>query len=122
MVKKSKGFTLLEIVAVISLMIIIASISIPVYTNIVDKQKLKTDLAVALQLEQHAKTYYIDKKDTDTSNLKKYIEEVYGQMPKSKYNNSDFSVSIDSSTKKVSVSAGNKNFIINGVEQELIVD
>ena len=67
---KHKGFTLLEIIAVISLLIVLASISVPSYLNIVENQKKRADLATALQLAQMAKTYYIEKKDTDKNKLK----------------------------------------------------
>lgn len=116
-IRKKKGFTLLEIIAAVSLIVIISSVAIPMYMNIVDKQKYNTDLAVALQLEQQAKTYYIENKDTDKTKLKNYIEEIYGTMPKSKYNGSEFTVEFDTA-KKVTVSAGGKTFIDKGKEQE----
>ena len=116
-IRKKKGFTLLEIIAAVSLIVIISSVAIPMYMNIVDKQKYNTDLAVALQLEQQAKTYYIENKDTDKEKLKKYIEGIYDTMPKSKYNGSEFTVEFDTD-KKVTVSAGGKTFIDKGKEQE----
>ena len=117
-IRKKKGFTLLEIIAAVSLIVIISSVAIPMYMNIVDKQKYNTDLAVALQLEQQAKTYYIENKDTDKTKLKNYIEEIYGTMPKSKYNGKEFTVEFDTA-KKVTVSAGGKTFIDKGETKEL---
>ena len=75
--KRHRGFTLLEIIAVISLLIVLASITVPSYINIVENQKKRADLATALQLAQMAKTYYIETKDTTQSKLKEYIIKNY---------------------------------------------
>lgn len=39
-IRKKKGFTLLEIIAAVSLIVIISSVAIPMYMNIVDKQNI----------------------------------------------------------------------------------
>jgi hypothetical protein len=118
---KHKGFTLLEIIAVISLLIVLASISVPSYLNIVENQKKRADLATALQLEQMAKTYYIEKKDTDKNKLKEYIIKNYEEFPKSKYSGEEFDISFDTN-KKVNISTtkeGEKiEFVIGGKANE----
>ena len=118
---KHKGFTLLEIIAVISLLIVLASISVPSYLNIVENQKKRADLATALQLAQMAKTYYIEKKDTDKDKLKEYIIKNYEEFPKSKYSGEEFDISFDTN-KKVNISTtkeGEKiEFVIGGKANE----
>ena len=118
---KHKGFTLLEIIAVISLLIVLASISVPSYLNIVENQKKRADLATALQLAQMAKTYYIEKKDTDKNKLKEYIIKNYEEFPKSKYRGEEFEISFDTN-KKVNISTtkeGEKiEFVIGGKANE----
>ena len=117
---KHKGFTLLEIIAVISLLIVLASISVPSYLNIVENQKKRADLATALQLAQMAKTYYIEK-DTDKNKLKEYIIKNYEEFPKSKYSGEEFEISFDTN-KKVNISTtkeGEKiEFVIGGKANE----
>ena len=118
---KHKGFTLFEIIAVISLLIVLASISVPSYLNIVENQKKRADLATALQLAQMAKTYYIEKKDTDKNKLKEYIIKNYEEFPKSKYSGEEFEISFDTN-KKVNISTtkeGEKiEFVIGGKANE----
>lgn len=118
---KYKGFTLLEIIAVISLLIVLASITVPSYLNIVENQKKRADLATALQLAQMAKTYYIEKKDTDKNKLKEYIIKNYEEFPKSKYSGEEFDISFDTN-KKVNISTtkeGEKiEFVIGGKANE----
>lgn len=118
---KYKGFTLLEIIAVISLLIVLASISVPSYLNVVENQKKRADLATALQLAQMAKTYYIEKKDTDKNKLKEYIIKNYEEFPKSKYSGEEFEISFDTN-KKVNISTtkeGEKiEFVIAGKANE----
>lgn len=118
---KHKGFTLLEIIAVISLLIVLASITVPSYLNIVENQKKRADLATALQLAQMAKTYYIEKKDTDKNKLKEYIIKNYEEFPKSKYSGEEFDISFDTN-KKVNISTtkeGEKiDFVIAGKANE----
>ena len=106
--KHKKGFTLLEIIAVISLLIVISSMAIPAYTGIVDTQKKRADVATALQLCEIAKTYYIETKDNDATKLKAYITEQFGgDYPKSKYNNTEFSVTFGTGNKpSVSIADG----------------
>lgn len=118
---KRRGFTLLEIIAVISLLIVLASITVPSYINIVQNQKKRADLATALQLAQMAKTYYIEKKDTDKGKLKEYIIKNYEEFPKSKYNGEEFDISFDTNNKvNVSVSKNGEKieFVIAGKANE----
>ena len=121
--KRHRGFTLLEIIAVISLLIVLASITVPSYINIVENQKKRADLATALQLAQIAKTYYIETKDTTQSKLKEYIIKNYEEYPKSKYNGQEFDISFDTNNKvNVSVTKDGEtiNFVIEGkANQEL---
>ncbi|EJP26050.1 prepilin-type cleavage/methylation N-terminal domain protein [Peptostreptococcaceae bacterium AS15] len=118
---KHRGFTLLEIIAVISLLTVLASITVPSYINIVENQKKRADLATALQLAQMAKTYYIEKKDTDQGKLKEYIIKNYEEFPKSKYNGEEFDISFDTNNKvNVSVTKDGEKieFVIAGKENE----
>ena len=121
--KRHRGFTLLEIIAVISLLIVLASITVTSYINIVENQKKRADLATALQLAQIAKTYYIETKDTTQSKLKEYIIKNYEEYPKSKYNGQEFDISFDTNNKvNVSVTKDGEtiNFVIEGkANQEL---
>lgn len=107
---KKRGFTLLEIIAVITLIVIVSSVAIPAYTRITDRQRLKTDMSTALELAQFAKTYYIDGKNEEGFSVDKvetYIEDIYEEMPKSKFDNSPFNVSLSENGKvDVSIASG----------------
>lgn len=112
---KKRGFTLLEIIAVISLIVIVSSVVVPAYTKITDRQRLKTDMSTALELSQMAKTYYVDYKNKSDFALDKvndYILEMYEEMPVSKYNNATFSVTLKDGGK-VDVSVGGINLVVN---------
>jgi prepilin-type N-terminal cleavage/methylation domain len=81
---KNRGFTLIELVAVITLLMLLASLALPKYTEIVDKQRLKTDASTAVQLASIAETWYLENKTSSTfdvskltdHNKKKYMEEL----------------------------------------------
>lgn len=86
--KKRFGFTLIEFLAVISLILLVAAISLPKYSDIVDKQRLKTDAATAIQLGKIAEMCYMEYKNLpgfDSGNIVKYVKESYDGDLKSKY-------------------------------------
>lgn len=107
---KKRGFTLLEVIAIISLIVIVSSVAIPAYTKITDRQRLKTDMSTALELSQIAKTYYIDHKNDKGFNVSKvseYIKDVYEEIPKSKFDNSEFTITLSEKGKvDVSINSG----------------
>ena len=83
-----KGFTLVELIAVVSLLMLIATLSFPKYSQIVDEQRLKLDAATAVQIGSIAESYYLQYKSShiiDENSIKTYRENTYGEKPKSKY-------------------------------------
>lgn len=51
----NKGFTLLEMLAVVSIMTVVTAVSIPVYTSYVEKAEMKKTLGLQLQHMQTQK-------------------------------------------------------------------
>ncbi len=119
--KSLKGFTLVELIAVVSLLMLIATLSFPKYSQIVDEQRLKLDGAVAVQIGSIAESYYLQYKTSQTideSSLKSYIVKNYGQQPKSKYvKDGEFKVTI-TDKGKANVSLGTIKFVEDGIFNE----
>lgn len=94
-----QGFTLLEFVAVIALIMIIASIAIPNYTGMVDKNRLKADGVTAMEIAKISEGYYAENKAKAKSeeSLKEYVKKVYGgEIPKPQYDaTGSFKFSVD---------------------------
>ncbi|MBS6062978.1 type II secretion system protein [Criibacterium bergeronii] len=117
MYSKRRGFTLLEIIAAITLMLVIVSAAMPVYSNIVEGQKLKTDKVTAMQISQIAKTYIIENKNTATQDeITDYVKQAYdGELPKPESSpNSEFSIVYNSENASVDVKIGDKILVDDG--------
>lgn len=114
--KKRLGFTLIEFLAVISLILLIAAISLPKYSEIVDNQRLKTDAATAIQLGKMAEMYYMENKNLpefNPSNVGEYVKASYNGDLKSKYmKGENFEITLTGN--KADVSLGNIKFVIKG--------
>lgn len=95
LMKNKKGFTLMEMLIVVAIIVILVAISIPVFTSQLDGAKTATDeanmraakgAAVTLQLTdglEASKTYYYD---ADNGKIGVDIpKEVYGQSHKDAY-------------------------------------
>ena len=55
--KKNHGFTLIELIGVLGILIVIMSISIPTFKGIVEDQKIKADMATAAQIARIAELW-----------------------------------------------------------------
>lgn len=119
--KALKGFTLIELIAVVSLLMLIATLSFPKYSQIVDEQRLKLDAATAVQIGSIAESFYIQNKSSQTideNSIKTYIENTYGEKPKSKYmKDGEFKVTL-TDKGKANVSLGTINFVVAGIFNE----
>ncbi|MBP2027845.1 prepilin-type N-terminal cleavage/methylation domain-containing protein [Acetoanaerobium pronyense] len=114
--KKRLGFTLIEFLAVISLILLIAAISLPKYSEIVDNQRLKTDAATAIQLGKMAEMYYMENKNLpgfNPSKIEDYVKDSYNGDLKSKYIK-DEKFKITLTDNKANVSLGSINFVVKG--------
>lgn len=116
-----KGFTLIEIVAVITLLMLMVSMALPKYTEIVDKQRLKLDASTAVQISNIVETWYMENKtlkDFDVSNVTTYIKSVYGGVePTSQYlKGKNFTVSLNNG--KATVKLENIEFVKDGIFNE----
>lgn len=122
---KNRGFTLIELVAVITLLMLLASLALPKYTDIVDKQRLKTDASTAVQLASIAETWYLENKISstfDVSKLTDHIKKVYGGIePKSQYlKDKTFSVSLNDG--KATVKLESIEFVKDGIFNEASIE
>ena len=54
---KKKGFTLVELLAVITLLGLLGLIVVPIVTNTIENQRIKTDLQLTKLFEKSAKVY-----------------------------------------------------------------
>lgn len=119
--KAFKAFTLVELIAVVSLLMLMATVSFPKYSQIMDEQRIKLDAAAAVQIGSIAESYYLQYKTSqiiDDSSLKDYIVKNYGQEPKSKYiKDGVFNVSL-TDNGKANVSLGTIKFVEAGIFKE----
>lgn len=63
-VKKKSGFTLIELMIVISIMVVLAAIAVPKYASIQSNAKLNADLASAKVIADAAATAYAQERIT----------------------------------------------------------
>ena len=114
--KKRKGFTLIEMVIVITIIGILSSIAVTKYSKIQENAKKNADYATAANLATAAMIAISDgEQNVDVGSLqsKGYIEVIH--KPKSdKSNNFDINAVGDSVTVKV----GNKVFYPKDVQQD----
>ncbi|MBA2871620.1 type IV pilus assembly protein PilA [Anoxybacillus calidus] len=116
-VKNERGLTLIELLAVIVILGIIAAIAIPSISNIIDGTRDKAKVAEAIQIINAAKLAHAEHPDqvkwkynADTTNgyaaLRAYLDKV-------KDNN--FEVLYDSSTKTYSIKAHEAYGAVNNI-------
>jgi type IV pilus assembly protein PilA len=85
--RDKKGFTLVELMAVLAVLSIIAAIAVPRFTGTIETAKLKADMASALIIARAAEQLWLDEgKDEDET----YTEEqlVDGYVSEIKWQNS----------------------------------
>ena len=108
--KKRKGFTLIEMVIVITIIGILSSIAVTKYSSIQENAKKNADYATAANLATAAMIAISDgETDVTTSNLqtKGYIQVI----PKSKSNNGkDFTITKSKDGDEVTVTIDGVNF------------
>ncbi|WP_353948052.1 prepilin-type N-terminal cleavage/methylation domain-containing protein [Sporolactobacillus sp. Y61] len=74
--KDQKGFTLVELLAVIVILAIIAAIAVPIITNVISGQREKANYQDALNIIHAAKLYNAENPDDNSltyDDLKKYL-------------------------------------------------
>lgn len=74
--KDQKGFTLVELLAVIVILAIIAAIAVPIITNVISGQREKANYQDALNIIHAAKLYNAENPDDNSltyNDLKKYL-------------------------------------------------
>ncbi|MYL60830.1 prepilin-type N-terminal cleavage/methylation domain-containing protein [Virgibacillus halodenitrificans] len=67
MLKKQKGFTLVELLAVIAILAIIVAIAVPTIGNVISKSEEKAHAANVELVENAAKLAVIDEENTNSS-------------------------------------------------------
>lgn len=107
--KKKKGFTLIELIVVIAILALLASIAIPKYMHTQEKAKAAAHNTNVEVVKQAAATYLVEHPEANSvsmSNLEGYLD---SKVPKA-YDGSDFSVSVDEN-RNVVVTPGPVKFV-----------
>lgn len=113
--KNQKGLTLVELLAVIVILGVIAAIAVPSIGNIIQKSKEDGVKADAIMYLNAAKLYYLENSESieedtslSTTDLEDYIEDTGGHFD----GISDFGITFDNGTPQLTatdVPAGNIN-------------
>lgn len=121
--KKIRGFTLIELIGVLGILIVIMSISIPTFRGIVEDQKIKADMATAAQIAKIAELWSEEQNLTlstyvevnDNSEVGRYIIKSFkNKKPKASYTeDAVWNVNIDND-HLASVKLGNVELVKSG--------
>ena len=106
--KKKKGFTLIELIVVIAILALLASIAIPKYMHTQEKAKAAAHNTNVEVIKQAAATYLVEHPEADSVTLNDLQGYMDSKIPKA-YDGSDFSVSVDAN-KNIVVTPGPVKF------------
>lgn len=121
--KNNRGFTLVELIAVITLLSAIILVTVPVIINTIKKNDLKLSEGFENALKQAAEFYVERNRDNfpDLNNIGGNIEIPTEDLVKAGYLKQDLENPIDNSSVlkyKVIIEVGNDNIFIYRVERE----
>ena len=121
--KNNRGFTLVELIAVITLLSAIILVTVPVIINTIKKNDLKLSENFENSLKQAAEFYVERNRDNfpDLDNIGGNIEIPTEDLVKAGYLKQDLENPIDNSSVlkyKVIIEVGNDNIFIYRVERE----
>ena len=121
--KNNRGFTLVELIAVITLLSAIILVTVPVIINTIKKNDLKLSEYFENSLKQAAEFYVERNRDIfpDLNNIGGNIEIPTEDLVKAGYLKQDLENPIDNSSVlkyKVIIEVGNDNIFIYRVERE----
>ena len=121
--KNNRGFTLVELISVITLLSAIILVTVPVIINTIKKNDLKLSESFENSLKQAAEFYVERNRDKfpDLDNIGGNIEIPTEDLVKAGYLKQDLENPIDNSSVlkyKVIIEVGNDNIFIYRVERE----
>lgn len=106
--KKKKGFTLIELIVVIAILALLASIAIPKYMHTQEKAKVAAHNTNVEIIKQAAATYLIEHPEANAVTMTELSSYLDSKVPKA-YDGSDFSVSVDAN-RNIEVTPGPVKF------------
>ncbi|TMO73381.1 pilus assembly protein PilA [Pseudoalteromonas sp. S3785] len=98
---KSKGFTLIELMVVISIIGILAAVALPQYSKYMQKAELVDPLAMAAVIREDVTAYYIENREFPKNNKQ-------ANVPESKYLIGNRVTGISIKNGAINISLGNK--------------